>query len=104
MALIDFALTQTCTIHPWLREAAGDDVYGPEETRSCRIQMGAHLRHTYVNPRGVLDQVEARAYMYCTGSKIPIRSKVECEGETYIVVDCYDARGFAGNHLEVYLQ
>lgn len=104
MALIDFILTQCCVIHPWVREADGEDIYGVIEERPCRIQTGSHLRHTYVDPDGVLDQVEARAQMYCTGPKIPTRSKVECDGETYIVIDCYDAKGFIGNHLEVYLQ
>ena len=105
MALIDFLLMQTCTIRPWLREAEGEDVYGEPETRACRIQADRRLDHTYVNPRGVLDQVVANnSKMFCTGDLIPERSLVECDGRTYIVVRCYQTQGFIGNHLEVYLQ
>ena len=102
--LIDFLLLQECTIHPWVREAEGVDVYGPPETRKCRIQRGAHLRHTFVNPDGVLDQVEARALMFCCGERFPMRSRIECDGEVYIAIDVQEARGFASDHLEVYLQ
>ena len=105
MALIDFLLTQQCTITPWIREAEGEDVYGQPETRACRIQADRRLDHTYVNPRGALDQVHANnSKMFCRGAIIPTRSKVECDGQEYIVVKCYQARGFKESHLEVLLQ
>lgn len=104
MALIDFVLTQEAIVTPWLREAEGEDIYGEPETRKCRIQHGDHLRHTYVNPNGAFDQVEARAKLFCTGDPIPTRSIVECEGERFIVLDCYIAHGFQASHLEVTLQ
>lgn len=106
MAMIDFALRQTCTIHPWIRVAEGQDIYGPPETRACRIQRGHHLgeRHVYLHPDGPLDTVEAKTMMYCTGEMIPTRSRVECDGASYIVLDCYEARGFGVSHLEVFLQ
>ena len=104
-SLIAWSFRQTCTVKPHLRVANGKDIYGPEEQRPCRIQNGAHLRHTYKNPSGVLDQKEARATMYCEGDKIPPRSVVICDGESYIVIDSYAARGLNGvHHWEVYLQ
>lgn len=105
MALIDFLLTQTCTIEPWLRVAEGQDIYGEPETRKCRLQADRQLNHTYVNPSGVLDQdVGYSTKMFCTGEVIPDRSRITCDGRTYIVIRCYQARGLSANHLEVYLQ
>lgn len=103
--MIDFLLTQSCTIYPWLRVAEGEDIYGDPEVRKCRIQEDLQLNHTYVNPAGALDQdVGNNTKMFCKGGMIPSRSKVECDGRTYIVVRCYEARGFVGDHLEVYMQ
>ena len=105
MALIDFLLRQTCVITPWLREAEGEDIYGEPEIRACRIQADRRLDHTYVNPSGALDQIPANnSKMFCLGDRIPARSKVECDGESYIVVKCYEARGFGFSHWEVLLQ
>lgn len=106
MALIDFALRQTCTIYPWLREAEGQDIYGPPETRACRVQHGRYLteRTVRINPAGVVDTTAAKAKMFCTGEKIPERSRVECDGESFTVIDCYEARGFGASHLEVFMQ
>lgn len=102
--MIGFLLNQTCTIYPWVKESAGEDVYGGPETRKCRIQHGAHLRYTFINPDGVLDQVEARAKLFCTGPEIPTRSRIECDGHVYIVIDVNVERGFGYDHLEAYLQ
>lgn len=106
MSLIDFTLTQECTITPWVRYANGDDVFGESETRKCRMQAGKYLNATnvYIHPDGVVDTDEARAKMYCTGSPIPSRSIVMCEGQEFTVINCYQARGFTGSHLEVTLK
>lgn len=104
MALIDFLLTQTATITPWVRYANGEDIYGPPETRKCRLQYMRDLETTYKNPAGTIDQVIARAKMFCTGAAIPERSKVEVGGDTFIALRCYHAMGFSENHLEVTLQ
>lgn len=104
MALIDFLLTQTVVITPWLRNANGEDLYGPPETRACRLQYMRDLEHTYKGPDGVIDQVIARAKMFCTGPVIRERSIVTVDGEDFIVLRCYPARGFFQNHLEVTLQ
>jgi len=104
-SMIEWCLRQECIIKPWIRVANGEDIYGQEETRKCRVQNGAYLRHTYQNPSGVLDQVEAHAKMFCVGEKIPTRSVVTIDGEEYIVIKCYVAHGLNGpDHLEVYLQ
>lgn len=104
LALIDFLFLQECTIYPWERTYDGEDFYGPPQVRKCRLQTGSHLRQTFKGADGVIDQCEAHAKLYCTGTHIPPRSKVECNGLSYIVIDCYDAHGFIGDHLEVDLQ
>ena len=104
MALIDFLLTQTASITPWVRYANGDDIYGEPETRKCRLQYMRDLETNYKNPSGQIDQVIARAKMFCTGDTIPERSQVVIDGEKFIVLRCYHARGFTNDHLEVTLQ
>lgn len=102
--LIDFLLRQSATIRPWIRSANGEDYYGEEETRKCRLQRTRDLEHTYKNPAGGMDQVLARAKMFCTGEPIPERSIVTVDGAKYIVLECYRAFGFSEDHLEVVLQ
>lgn len=104
MSMIGFLLCQTATITPWVRYANGKDIYGEPETRKCRIQRSRDLEHTYKNPAGGMDQVLARAKMFCTGDPIPERSKVTVNGSEYIVLECYRAFGFGEDHLEVTLQ
>lgn len=104
MSMISFLLRQTATVKPWIRFANGEDIYGETETRMCRLQRRRDLEHTYKNPDGTMDQVIARAKMFCTGEAIPERSKVSVDGEEYIVIECYRAAGFGEDHLEVVLQ
>lgn len=104
MSMISFLLRQTATIQPWIRYGGGEDIYGEPEERKCRLQRKRDLEHTYKNPDGGMDQVLARAKMFCTGSPIPERSKVTVNGEEYIVIECYRAVGFAEDHLEVVLE
>ena len=105
MSMIGFLLRQTATIRPWIRYGAdGEDVYGDPETRKCRIQRTRDLEHTYKNPAGTLDQVLARAKMFCTGDPIPERSIVTVDDQEYIVIECYHAFGFGEDHLEVTLE
>lgn len=105
MSMIGFLLRQTAVIRPWLRYGGnGQDIYGDPEERKCRIQRSRDLEHTYKNPAGGMDQVLARAKMYCTGEPIPERSRVTVGGAEYIVLECYRAYGFGEDHLEVKLQ
>lgn len=104
MSMIGFLLRQTASITPWVRYAGGEDIYGEPETRPCRLQRTRDLEHTYKNPAGGMDQVLARAIMFCQGEPIPERSKVTVNGEEYIVLECYRAFGFGEHHLEVKLQ
>lgn len=104
MNMIAFLLRQTASITPWIRYANGEDIYGLPEERPCRLQRTRDLEHTYKNPAGSMDQVLARAKMFCTGEPIPERSKVTVDGSEYIVIECYRAFGFAEDHLEVVLQ
>lgn len=106
MSLIDFLLTQECTIKPWIRSASGEDIYGEPEVRKCRLQAKNELANTtvYIHTSGALDVEHANAKLYCKGDPIPNRSVVTCEGREFIVLNCYPARGFTGSHLEVSLQ
>ncbi|MBE5797471.1 MAG: hypothetical protein E7327_08880 [Clostridiales bacterium] len=104
MSLIGFLLMQTATIQPFKRYANGEDYYGEPEERPCRLQRTRDLEHTYKNPAGGMDQVLARAKMFCEGEPIPERSKVTVDGAEYIVLECYRAFGFEEDHLEVVLQ
>lgn len=104
MSMIGFLLRQTATIRPWIRFANGEDIYGETEERKCRLQRTRDLEHTYKNPAGGMDQVLARAKMFCTGEPIPERSIVTVDGAEYIVLECYRAVGFSEDHLEVVLQ
>lgn len=104
MSMIGFLLRQEAVIRPWIRSANGEDIYGQPEVRRCRIQRSRELQHTYKNPDGGMDQVIARARMFCEGSPIPERSAVTVDGEEYIVTDCYRACGFGEDHIEVTLE
>lgn len=104
MSMISFLLRQTAVIKPWIRYANGEDIYGDPEERPCRLQRTRDLEHTYKNPDGTLDQVVARAKMFCTGDPIPERSIVTVDENEYIVLECYRAFGFGEDHLEVVLQ
>lgn len=104
MALIEMLFMQQAVISPFIREGNSRPVYGPPETRACRLERGKHLRHTYKDQGGSLDQVAANAKMFCVGSAIPSRSLVVCDGQEFTVIDCEIKNGFADNHLEVYLE
>ena len=96
--------TQTATITPFVREGSGGPVYGKTETRVCRMERGKHLQNVYKNADGTIDQTVAQAKMFCTGSPIPERSLVVCEGQEFVVINCEVKNGFADHHLEVYLE
>ena len=104
MSLISFALRQMVTIKPYLREGAGESIYGRTEQRRCRLERGKNLKTVYKNPSGQIDEKVACAKMICEGPPIPPRSIVTFEGERYTVINCYVANGFKDNHLEVYLE
>ena len=106
MGLISFLLCQTATITPFLREGAGEPIYGEPETRPCRMERGKHLnaQNSFIHPSGTYDQVTANAKMFCEGEAIPERSLVTCDGQTFVVINCEVKNGFADNHLEVYLE
>ena len=103
MSLITAFLAQEATITPFIREGAAEPVYGPPETRKCRMQRGRHLQNA-PGGDGTADQVVANAKMFCEGDPIPERSLVSCCGGEYVVINCDVKNGFFDHHLEVYLQ
>ncbi len=104
MSLIEAFFTQTATIQPFIREGSGEPVYGPSEERRCRMERGKFLTTVNRYFAGTVDQAPAHAKMFCTGEAIPERSLVRCDGQEFVVINCEVMRGFADNHLEVYLQ
>lgn len=103
MALIDAFFTQSAEVKPFERQGDGEPIFGAVETRPCRIEMGAHLTTVHDRKDGQIDQVEARALMFCNGPKIPTDSIVTYDGEDYRVVRCEEMVGFGFSHCEVYL-
>lgn len=104
MSMIGFLLRQTAVIQPWIRSANGEDIYGEEEIRPCRLQRSRSLQNAQKYENGTMDQVVARAKMFCVGDTIPERSIVTVGDKEYIVIECYRAFGFNEDHLEVVLQ
>ena len=102
--MIDFFLRQTATITPFVREGAGAPIYGPPETRRCRMERGKHIQYVHKYADGPLEQILASARMFCTGEAIPDKSLVECDGQKFVVVGCDVLNAFADHHLEVILQ
>lgn len=104
MALIEIFFTQSVTIRPFVREGAGEPIYGEPETRKCRLERGGTLKATPRNQNGVINTVPSGARMYCVGSPIPEGSIVESADRDYIVTNCRILNGFTDDHLEVTLQ
>lgn len=103
MSLIELFFTQTATITPFVREGSGCPIFGTPETRKCRMERGRHLMGGG-SADGTVDQIVANARMFCVGDAIPSRSRVTCDGQDFVVISCEVMRGFADNHLEVYLE
>jgi len=106
MSMIQFLLRWECKIKPFIRNVNGEDIYGPEETRKCRIEFGNYLvNHSQGGLGSVIDQIAAKAKMFCTGDPIPTRSIVYFEGRTLIVIGCSPKYGMGGiDHLEIMLE
>ena len=104
MPMIEAFFTQRVTIKSFVREGNGEPLYGKEETRKCRLELSPNLRTVSKNAGGQIDQVPASARMFCVGSPIPARSIVVHDGQEYTVISCASMGGFAGDHLEVFLE
>lgn len=103
MGLIEAFFCDEVDIKPFVRQGAGEAIYGGLETRSCRMEEGARLTSVHKAQSGQIDQVEARATMFCVGDKIPNDSIVKYGDEEYVVIDCQRKSGFGFSHWEVYL-
>ena len=107
MSMISFLLRYECTIYPYDREYGGCTIYGEPETRKCWIQFGNYLTQSNLTGTeyGSIDQISAKAKLFCLGSEIPPRSKVVFQGKEMIVISCQPCYGLNGvDHLEVMLQ
>lgn len=103
MSLLTAFLKQEVTIKPFIRQEAGEPIYGQETARKCRIERGANLKVVYKNPSGSIEEVTAIARLFCLGDPIPTRSVVTHNGIEYTVINCVVMTGFKDHHLEVYL-
>ena len=101
--IIDFLLNQTCTIQPCIGCEDGAEAYGPEQTRRCRLQENRQLQAAG-GIHGTADAAPARAIMYCRGDAVPLRSRIVCEGTTYVVSACRRLQALGQDHLEVMLE
>ena len=104
MPLIEFLFRQTVRIQPFLRQSSGEPIYGPEETRRCRLERGASLSSSGHGASGVYNSSPAGAKMFCCGAPIPIGSIVITDERDYVVTNCRIMNGFSDHHLEVTLQ
>lgn len=107
MSMIRFLLRYECTVYPYVREYGGRTIYGEPETRKCRIEFGDYLTQSNLNGTeyGSVDQIIAKAKMFCLGSDIPPRSKVVFQDKEMIVISCHPCYGMNGvDHLEVMMQ
>lgn len=104
MSLIDAFYKDIVQIQPFVRAGSGKPIYGTTETRNCRFEVGANLETTYKTPSGAIEQVRAKAKMFCSGDTIPDKSIVTFEETDYTVISCRQKKGFRASHLEVYLE
>lgn len=104
MALIELFFTQTVTITPFIRQGAGEPIYGDPETRKCRLERGRSYKSTRAGQDGVINTEPSGARMYCTGTPIPNGSIVRYGDRDYTVVSCQILNGFSDDHLEVTLE
>ena len=103
MPFIDAFLTDTVIVHSFKFEGDGEPVFDAPETRKARVELNPALANR-VQGYTSIDEVPAKALMFCTGSPIPTRSRVEYEGAEYSVKQCSVCKGFSFSHLEVILE
>lgn len=103
MPFIEAFLKDTVIVRPFKFEGDGEPVFDAAETRKARVELNPALANRVAGNTSI-DEVPAKARMFCTGSFIPTRSRVEFEGEEYTVRQCSVCKGFSFSHLEVILE
>lgn len=99
--MIDFLLTQSVEILPFVRQGAGVPIFGEREKRKCRVQFNKAGKPVYKGFDGLIEEQPLGGKLFCTGSFIPVNSKVIFGEYEYTVTGCSIKFGFSAHHLEV---
>ena len=101
--MIQAFLTENAEILPFLRETMDGEVFDISQVRPCRVEPAPQLQSVYHGFHGEVENVKARAVMFCEGEPVPTRSKVRIGSGTFVVLACTVYHGFPGSYLEVTL-
>ena len=96
-------LPTVCRIRPYLREAAGESLYGAWEERRCRVEPAPAWHTVRVESRGIIEEVPVQARMFLCGGAIPVLSEVEVGGVRMRALTVSAMWGMGQNHVEVAL-
>ena len=87
-------LPTRCRVRPYLREGAGESLYGEP----------APAWHTVrVECRGIIEEIPVKARMFLSGSAIPVLSEVEAGGVRMRALAVSTLWGMTQSHVEVEL-
>ena len=104
MSLIRCLLREECRIWPYIREGAGESIYGEMEERPCRFEPGLHLKQDLPGVNGTLLEVPGVGVLFLEGNEVPVRSRVALGDREYEVQACRVCRAFGDHHLELELK
>ena len=96
-------LSTTCRVRPYLREGAGESVYGEWEEHRCRLEPVQTWHTVQVNARGIVEEIPVKARMFLTGAAIPVLSEVEAGGLRMRALTVSPMWGITQSHVEVEL-
>lgn len=99
----DFTFHHTVSVRPWIERGISADVYGDSVKHVCRVDL---KRHKILSGGGSPREIEqgAGTVFMKAGTRIPINSILEFDGQRYTVSECracYDGFTGAENHVEV---
>ena len=103
MSLLRCFLNDTCQIFPYLREGAGEPLYGDPEPRRCRLDEGIRLRADLTGLSGTVLEAPGGARLFLEGDPVPVKSRVVVRGRDFAVTACHLCEAFSGHHVELEL-
>ena len=92
---------QTCTVYPYLREGAGETLYGEAEGRLARFEPAPGIRSVHLDLGGAVEQVPVRGTLFLQGGVIPVGSLVEIGGVRMRALCVRPCFGLRLCHVEV---
>lgn len=96
-------LPTRCRVRPYLREGAGESLYGDWEERRCRLEPAPAWHTVRVECRGIIEEIPVKARMFLSGSAIPVLSEVEAGGVRMRALAVSTMWGMTQSHVEVEL-